>query len=99
MSKPPLESSVEASIVAYAKRQGVWTRKFTSISTRGVPDRIFLFKGRVLFLEIKRPGGVPTALQLHTMSEMLNNGATVHWVDSVEKGKRHIDALVSPCLL
>ena len=90
-----LESSVEAALVRYAAKRGVLTFKFSSPSHRGVPDRIFMANGNVLFLEVKRPGGEPTALQTYTMRAITNAGCLCRWVDNVEAGKGYIDGLLS----
>lgn len=91
-TKTPLESSVEASIVRYAKRHGIYTRKFTSPSQRGVPDRIFALNGKVLFLEIKRKGAKPTKLQEYELKQLQDAGIAASWVDSVSGG---IDAIAA----
>lgn len=80
------ESAVEAGIIAFAKKNGIWTRKFSSPAHRGVPDRIFIRMGRVLFLEVKRPGEKPTQLQEHELQLIRDAGGTAVWVDSVELG-------------
>ena len=94
MPKPVLESKVESVIVHYAKAHGVWTRKFVAPATAGVPDRIFIYRGHVQFLEIKRPGGKPTKLQEFTMEQMIAVGAHVSWVDNVADGKRVISQML-----
>jgi Holliday junction resolvase len=88
-----LESQVEAGLVRYAKKHGIYTRKFTSPSQRGVPDRIFIYEGVVLFMEIKRPGEEPTKLQHHELLQLQNVGAAAAWVDSVARGKEILDAV------
>jgi len=78
------ESSIEKTIVARAKARGWWSCKFTSPAMAGVPDRMFIRDGRVVYIEIKRPGNKPTPLQAKRMADMRTHGAEVHWVDSVE---------------
>ena len=46
------------------------TFKFTSPSTKGVPDRIVIYKGVVAFVEVKRPGEKPRALQRYWLKEL-----------------------------
>jgi len=79
----PLESSIEADAITYAERHGWWIAKFVSPGLRGVPDRIFIRDGRVLFLELKRPGEEPTRQQLKRHREMRAHGAEVQWVDNL----------------
>lgn len=88
------EAQVEGSLVRYAAKKGVLTFKFSSPSHRGVPDRIFMCNGNVLFLEIKRPGERPTKLQEHTMRAIKNCGVAVDWVDNEDDGKAFIDSLL-----
>lgn len=87
------EAAIEAKLVRYAKSKGVLTFKFSSPSNRGVPDRVFMCNGKVLFLELKREGEVPTALQFHTMKKITDMGVTCDWCDNVRQGKASIDAL------
>lgn len=93
----PRESSVEAAIVRFAKESGVYTRKFASPARRGVPDRIFVYRGRVLFLEVKRPGEEPTPLQLHEIGLLRAAGANAEWCDNADRGRCLIvDTLIHP---
>lgn len=87
------ESAIESALVRHAKKLGIYTTKFTSPSRRGVPDRIFIYKGVVLFLELKAPGGKPTKLQMHEMRELGGQGANVMWTDNLELGRKLLDAL------
>lgn len=87
----PLESSVEAALVRYAKERGIYTRKFASPARRGVPDRIFIKHGVVVFMEVKRPGEVPTPLQLHEQKQIADHGGIAVWCDSVAAGKNLLD--------
>jgi hypothetical protein len=87
------ESKVEKEIREYAEATGWWEAKFTSPSRRGVPDRVFIKRGIVLWLEIKRPGEEPTTQQRLCMKEMKKYGAIVAWVDSFAKAKEWLDFL------
>lgn len=81
------ESKVESDIRKYALAKGWWVAKFTSPGKRGVPDRIFIKNGFVLFIEIKRPGEKPSQQQTLRMAEMDKYGALTFWVDNVEAAK------------
>lgn len=81
------ESAIEAKAVSAAGKLGVWTSKFCSTSRRGVPDRTFIFNGRVVFVEFKAPGEVPTPLQRAIVRQMLDAGASVFVLDSVGQVK------------
>ena len=78
------ERDIEAKVVALAKKAGWLSYKFVSPSQRGVPDRIFIRDGCVIFIEFKAPGKKPTALQAATISKLRKADCTVHVCDSIE---------------
>lgn len=81
------ESDIEADITDFAEVRGWWQTKFTSPSLRGVTDRLFLRRGRVIFLEVKRPGEEPTPQQQKRMRDIKSHGGEVYWVDSLEQAR------------
>ena len=88
--KPPStpkisEATIERKACEYAKRTGFLVYKFTSPNHRGVPDRMFLFNGRALFIEFKRKGGKTTALQERELRVLRENGFTAEVADSLDK--------------
>lgn len=89
------ESQIEAALVKFAKENGVLTYKFSSPAHRGVPDRIFIGHGRVLFLEIKQKGKKPTTLQRREMRQINDHGGHAHWCDNVCDGE---DIICSICI-
>ncbi len=86
-----LEKQIEAKVVRYCKRRGLYCRKFTSPAHRGAPDRIICGSGKVLFLELKRPGNVPTALQDYEMATLRKHGMASLWVDNYEDAVKVIE--------
>lgn len=64
------------------------TYKFVSPNNRGVPDRIVLHGGRVLFVELKQQGNKPTALQMYEMSRIQSCGLRAVWTDSWEETRK-----------
>lgn len=92
----PRESAVEAAIVRYAKAHGWWTRKFVSPAQRGVPDRVFMKRGVVVWMEVKRPGEKPTKLQMHEMGAIAQAGGIATWADNAATGCRILDAHETP---
>lgn len=94
MKKPVArESKVEKDIREYAEATGWWQAKFVSPSKDGVPDRVLIRGGLVLWMEVKRPGEEPSAKQYLRMSEMKKHGANVCWVDNFESAKEWLDLL------
>ncbi|MGM9571630.1 MAG: VRR-NUC domain-containing protein [bacterium] len=57
----------------------------------GEPDIDAVYKGRSLKLEVKRPGGKATKLQLAILDKWEKAGAVTAIVDSVEKVKELIE--------
>jgi len=83
------ESSVEKDIVFYAESIGFDQRKCTSPGRRGTPDRMFISpRGRVCFIEVKRPGETPEPLQLREIRLMnARREAMATWCDNVDDAK------------
>ncbi len=77
------ESKVESDIRIYAKHRGWWQAKFVAPGKRGVPDRLFIRRGCVIFIEIKKAGETPTVQQARRHTEMREHGAKVYWVDNL----------------
>lgn len=76
------ESQLERRVTQWCKSRNLLTYKFVSPNNRGVPDRLVIAKGRVLFLELKQPGKKPTKLQEHEMARLRAAGCWVYWVDN-----------------
>jgi hypothetical protein len=81
-----LESAIENKVCDLAKKAGWLSFKFVSPAQRGVPDRIFIKTGRVVFIEFKAPSKKPTPLQDHIMRKMVDAGCEVWVCDSIEEG-------------
>lgn len=86
-----LEKTIEQAVVNYAKKLGFLTFKFSSPSNRGVPDRIFIKKGKIFFIEFKKPNGKLRKLQEHVISSFLAEKVDVYVIDDIEKGKKIIE--------
>jgi len=87
------ESRLEKEIREYAEATGFWQAKFTSPGTPGVPDRVFIKHGLVLFMEVKAEGKTPNKQQHIRMSEMKKHGAMVCWVSSFAAAKEWLDLI------
>lgn len=91
---PAKESAIERNICEYAKRNGCLVFKFTSPGHRGVPDRMIIKDGKVLFLEVKREGKRPTLLQVKCINELRKGGVFAQWTDSADEGKQMVFELL-----
>lgn len=95
--KPPrkkLEKEIEALCRDYARSREYAFLKFTSPGNPGVPDRMLLspIGGKTIFVELKRPGEVPTPLQLAWHKVLRKRGFEVWVTDSFQMFKDYIDA-------
>lgn len=89
----PLEKDIQKRVRDYAKAQGIMSYKFASPSQRSVPDVVFILPGGAVFwVEMKRKGEHPTPAQRCEITKLQQQGATVYVCDSVEEGKRIVDA-------
>ena len=80
-----LEKDIERYLVQRVKKLGGVCFKWVSPGHAGVPDRIVLLpEGRIVFLELKRPGCKPSKLQLHVLTQLERMGCQAGWADSQE---------------
>ena len=77
-----LEKRVEEYLKKKVKALGGLCLKFISPGTSGVPDRICVMTGRVVFVECKRPDGILSPSQKLTQKRLTDLGAEVYTVYS-----------------
>lgn len=82
-----LEREIEKDIVADAEAAGWWQVKLMRMSKRGLPDRLFVRRGRFVFLEVKRVGEEPSRQQTNRHNELKEHGVECYWVDSREAAR------------
>jgi hypothetical protein len=82
-----VEASLEARIRGFCQHRQLVCYKFSSPGNRGVPDRLILGKGKVLFLEVKAPGNRPTPLQAREIERLNRHGIDANWCDNFEQAK------------
>ena len=80
------ESQVEKKVVEWAKAHNWITYKLGGMGDRGKPDRVFLHRAVVLFIEFKAPHKIPSALQLWHSRQLAQRGYSVHFVDNAADG-------------
>lgn len=68
------ESYVEKYLKDEVIKLGGFSRKYISPGTVGVPDRIVFYKG-VYFVELKRPSGTLSPMQVRELQRMVQQGA------------------------
>lgn len=90
------ERDIEAYLRDRIREAGGWAPKWVSPGNNGVPDRIVMLPGgRIVFVELKAPGGRPTKLQAMQHARLRALGCDVHVIDS----KQAVDELVRGLML
>ncbi|WP_034652543.1 VRR-NUC domain-containing protein [Corynebacterium vitaeruminis] len=87
------EQAIEQHLKQAVEAIGGLCWKFTSPGTSGVPDRICIHRGRVIFVELKAPGRLPRPIQRHRIQQLTDHGMDVVIVDSIKGTKEVADAL------
>ena len=70
------ESKLEEQVEKFMNDRGIWqlARYQAQSNQNGLPDRLYLYKGFLLGLELKADGGKPTELQLKKLKAINDNG-------------------------
>lgn len=92
------ESKLEQEVEKFMREKRIWqlARFQAQYNQNGLPDRLYLYKGLLLGLELKTDKGVPTTLQLRKLKEINNNGGLgliIRSVDDVKKLTEIIDKI------
>lgn len=78
LSAQQSERRIEKYLCKEVENAGGTTRKFTSPGHKGVPDRICFFPGgRVHFIEVKKPNGKLSPIQVVEQDLLRKMGAVV----------------------
>lgn len=98
------EGKVLASIIRYLKKlkkegRNVWWLKIhgSAAQRAGIPDLVVVFSSQIYrarytyWLEVKRPGGKPTKLQVETMRQIEAAGGSTMVVDDVSQVKELLE--------
>ena len=96
----PKESVVSKSIADYLNRRKIFNCRIQSgwlrvmnwqdvvswmhLAQKGTPDRLAVYKGFAVFIEVKRKGGKPTQEQLEIHSQIRRGGGLVVIAESVD---------------
>ena len=84
------ESAIEYALVSFCNQQGIKCHKLVLASKSGWPDRTLLYKGRAMFIEVKRPGERPTSLQDYMLAMLSNQGFRAIWSDNLTDMKLNV---------
>lgn len=90
------EKDIEKKLIEAVRGKGGRALKFVSPGFAGVPDRIVLLPaGRMVFVELKRPGQKMRPLQKRRKLQLESLGFRVYCVDSVEMIGGILDGICS----
>ena len=92
------ESKLEKEVEKFMEEQRIWqlARFQAQYNQNGLPDRLYLYKGLLLGLELKTDKGTPTNLQLKKIKEINNNGGIgliIRNIDDVKELIKIIDKI------
>lgn len=89
------ESKLEQEVEKFMREKRIWqlARFQAQYNKNGLPDRLYLYKGLLLGLELKTDKGVPTILQLRKLKEINNNGGLGLIVRSADDVKKLIEII------
>lgn len=88
------ESAIEKHLANSVKLLGGLCWKFVSPNLAGVPDRIVVMPGgMVYFVELKAPGKLPRPNQLRRARELRQRGVQVLMLDSIMAVDMWLDAI------
>ena len=90
------ESEIERYLVDKVKGIGGLCMKWVSPGNSGVPDRIVIFDKGVYFIELKRPGESPRALQAETIRRLQRQDMIAFVIDEklkIDKFIKMIDLI------
>lgn len=82
-----LENKLEQYLSKRVKDKGGLSFKWASPGVRGVPDRIIIFDGRVIFVELKTETGRLSKLQEYMISKLCQHGCQV----KILHGRKEVD--------
>ncbi|CAB5079541.1 VRR-NUC domain containing protein [uncultured Caudovirales phage] len=78
-----LERDVEAHLVKRVKQLRGEVRKVKWLGRVGAPDRCVMLPGRLIWVELKKPGEVPRKNQLREHDRMRRMGQRVLVIDNI----------------
>ena len=84
------ESEIQTKILRWAEKiSEVWIVKYPggTYGRKGVPDLILSVKGRFLAIEVKKPGGKPSQIQLLEREKIRSTGSRSEIVESFVEAK------------
>ena len=79
------ESQIEQKAVKLARAAGWMSFKLNSPGSQGLPDRVFIKEGRIVFIEFKTIGGRLSEIQKAQIRKLRYYGAEVYVIWAVDE--------------
>lgn len=74
------EQQIQSKLIKKLESEGFYVLKLSVTNKPGIPDLIAIPKNSdVKFIEVKRPGHKPRALQVYRIKELQNHGVSATW--------------------
>lgn len=89
------EGKIQSHLMRRVKEVGGFCRKLAWEGRAGAPDLIIIINGRVVFVEVKRPGGKPKPHQVREHERMEKRGADVRVIDNIHDADLLVAELVA----
>ena len=87
------EKKIEQRLVKKVKEMGGLCLKWVSPSTTGVPDRLVIYKGQIIPVELKDPKGELSARQEFMHKMLLSQGVFTHVLMSEQEVDQFVEQL------
>jgi len=89
------ETKISKEIERFAQKNRIWqlARYQAQTNLNGIPDRLYLYKGYLLGIEVKTPTGKATGLQMKKLELISENGGIGVLIDDVKKFEKLINLI------
>ena len=89
----PKESLLQRQIIKHLRGMGAWVFNVhgSPYQQVGVPDLLVGYQGRFYAMEVKRPGGILSAVQVKVIEEIRSSGSVAGRVESIEEAVRLLE--------
>jgi hypothetical protein len=91
-----LEKKIEDRVVKWAEKKGAICLKLNLWGNTGWPDRLFLYNGRIAFIEFKAPGEKPARNQPARIKKLRSEAFQVGVYDDPAAAIAFLEAAIFP---
>ena len=88
------EAKIQKDIINWLVFEGAWVVKTIATTKNGTPDILFCMRGKFGAVEVKKPGGRPTALQLVQIRKIREAGGLACVAYDLETVKDYVNHLM-----